>query len=101
LSVDIRQLRYTIAAADYRSLRRAAEALRLKESTLSRCVRDLEAELNVVLFERSRAGVRATVAGAAFIAGARRVVQEVEGIVSTAKAAGRGEAGRLRLGFYN
>jgi DNA-binding transcriptional LysR family regulator len=101
LSVDIRQLRYTIAAADYRSLRRAAEALRLKESTLSRCVRDLEAELNVVLFERSRAGVRPTAAGAAFIAGARRVVQEVDGTVRTAKAAGRGEAGRLRLGFYS
>lgn len=101
MSVDIRQLRYTIAAADYRSLRRAAEALRLKESTLSRCVRDLEAELNVVLFERSRAGVRPTVAGAAFIAGARRIVQEVDGTIRTAKAAGRGEAGSLQLGFYN
>ena len=64
MPVDLRQLRYTIAAADYRSLRRA-DAVRLKESTLNRCVRDLEAELNVVLFERSRAGVRPTVAGAA------------------------------------
>jgi DNA-binding transcriptional LysR family regulator len=101
LPVDLRQLRYAIAAADYRSMRRAAEALRLKESTLSRCVRDLEAGLDVVLFERSRAGVRPTVAGAAFIAGARRVVQEVEGTISMAKAAARGEAGRLRIGFYN
>jgi DNA-binding transcriptional LysR family regulator len=101
LSVDIRQLRYAIAAADYRSMRRAAEALRLKESTLSRCIRDLEAELNVVLFERSRAGVRPTAAGAALIASARRAVQDVDRIASLAKAAGRGEAGRLRLGFYN
>ncbi len=101
MPVDLRQLRYTIAAADYRSMRRAAAALRLKESTLSRCVRDLEADLDVVLFERSRAGVRPTAAGAAFLAGARRVVQEVEGTISTTKAAGRGEAGRLRLGFYN
>lgn len=101
MPVELRQLRYTIAAADYRSMRRAAAALRLKESTLSRCVRDLEADLDVVLFERSRAGVRPTAAGAAFVAGARRVIQEVEGTISTAKAAGRGEAGRLRLGFYN
>ena len=101
MPIHLRQLRYAIAAADYRSMRRAAEALRLKESTLSRCVRDLEADLDVVLFERSRAGVRPTVAGAAFIAGARRVVQEVEGIISMAKSAGRGEAGHLRLGFYN
>ncbi len=101
LPINLRQLRYAIAAADYRSLRRAADALRLKESTLSRCVRDLEAELNVVLFERSRAGVRPTAAGAALIASARRAVQVVDGIASLAKAAGRGEAGRLRLGFYN
>lgn len=101
MPVDLRQLRYAIAAADYRSMRRAAEALRLRESTLSRCVRDLEADLDVVLFERSRAGVRPTVAGSAFIAGARRVVQEVEGTISIAKAAARGEVGRLRLGFYN
>ena len=101
MSVDIRQLRYTIAAADYRSMRRAAEALRLKESTLSRCVRGLEAELSVTLFERSRAGVRPTAAGAALIAGARRIIQEIDGITTLAKASGRGEAGRLRLGFYN
>ncbi len=101
MSVDFRQFRYAIAAADYHSLRRAAEALRLKESTLSRCVRDLEAELNVVLFERSRAGVRPTAAGTAFLSSVRRIVQETETAVSTAKAAGRGEAGRLRLGFYN
>lgn len=101
MPVDLRQLRYTIAAADYRSMRRAAEALRLKESTLSRCVRDLEAELNVVLFERSRAGVRPTAAGAALIRSARRVVQEIDGIADLARAAGRGEAGHLRLGFYN
>lgn len=101
MPIDLRQLRYTIAAADYRSMRRAAEALHLKESTLSRCVRDLEAELNVTLFERSRAGVRPTAAGTAFIASARRIVQEVEGTVGTAKAAGRGEGGRLCLGFYN
>lgn len=101
MPVDFRQLRYTIAAADYRSLRRAAEVLRLKESTLSRCVRDLELELDVTLFERSRAGVRPTEAGKAFIASARRVIHEIDGLTSLAKAAGRGEAGRLRLGFYN
>jgi len=93
-------MRYAIAAADYRSLRRAAEALHLKQSTLSRCVRELEEELSVLLFERSRAGVRTTVAGATFITSARRVAQEINGITTTAKAAGRGEVGRLSIGFY-
>lgn len=101
LPIDLRQLRYTIAAADYRSMRRAAEALHLKESTLSRCVRDLEAELKVTLFERSRAGVRPTAAGVTFIISARRIMHDIDGITGLAKAGGRGEAGRLCLGFYN
>jgi DNA-binding transcriptional LysR family regulator len=100
MPVELRHLRYAIAAADYRSLRRAAEALHLKQSTLSRCMRDLEGELKVLLFERSRAGVRPTEAGTAFISGARRVVQEVDGITDIARAAGRSEVGRLTIGFY-
>jgi DNA-binding transcriptional LysR family regulator len=98
--IDFRHMRYTIAAADYGSLRRAAEAMHLKQSTLSRCVRELEDELQVTLFVRSRAGVRTTEADATFITSARRVVQEIDGITSTARAAGRGEVGRLSIGFY-
>jgi hypothetical protein len=77
VAIDLRHMRYTIAAADYRSLRRAAETLHLKQSTLSRCVRELEEELKAVLFERSRARVKPTPAGAAFITSARRVIHEV------------------------
>ncbi|OJU58188.1 MAG: LysR family transcriptional regulator [Alphaproteobacteria bacterium 62-8] len=99
-SVDIRHLRYVIAAADHHSLRRAAEALRLKESTLSRCVRELEQRLEVLLFERSRAGVRPTAAGVSFLTAARRIVREVDAMARMAKRAGRGEVGRLTVGFY-
>ena len=100
MPVELRHLRYAIAASDHRSLRRAAEILHLKQSTLSRCVRDLEEELQVQLFERSRIGVRPTAAGNAFITSARRVVQEIDCITNTARAAGRGEVGRLTIGFY-
>jgi DNA-binding transcriptional LysR family regulator len=100
VAMELRHLRYVIAAADYHSLRRAAEALHLKQSTISRCVRDLEEELHVSLFERSRAGVRPTAAGTAFITSARRVVHEIDCITKMARAAGRGEVGRLSIGFY-
>jgi len=52
------------------------------------------------MFVRSRAGVRPTAAGAAFITSVRRVVQEIEGIATMARAAGRGEVGRITIGFY-
>lgn len=92
--IDLRHMRYTIAAADYRSFRRAAEAMHLKQSTLSRCVRELEDELQVTLFVRSRAGVRPTAAGAAFITSIRRVDRRSRGLLpwrglpAAAKSAG-------------
>lgn len=58
MAFDLRQLRYALAAAEYRSFRRAADALHVKESTLSRRIRQMEERLGVALFERSRAAVR-------------------------------------------
>jgi DNA-binding transcriptional LysR family regulator len=100
LAFDLRQLRYVLAAAEYRSFRRAAEALRVKESTLSRRIRSLEEQLGVALFARSRAGVRPTPAGADLLRTAQRVIDDVEAMTGLARAAGRGEAGHLTVGFY-
>ena len=51
-AVDLVHLRYAVAAADHGSFRRAAEALLLKQSKLSRCVRQLEELIGVVVFDR-------------------------------------------------
>lgn len=100
MAFDLRQLRYALAAAEYRSFRRAADVLRVKESTLSRRIRGMEERLGTVLFERSRAGVRPTVAGADFLRTARRVIDDVDAMTGRARSSGRGEAGRLTVGFY-
>jgi len=55
--IELRHLRYAVAAARFRSFRRAAEALRVKQSILSRRILQLEDRLGVVLFERSSRGV--------------------------------------------
>ena len=60
---SLQNLRYALAAADYGSFRRAAEALLLRQSTLSRCVRQLEESIGMAVFERSSGGVRATQGG--------------------------------------
>lgn len=95
---DFKHLRYAMAAAEYRSFRRAAEALRLKQSTLSRQIRRMEQRLGVLLFERSSTGARPTAAGFAFLRTARRIVEDVDAMTNQARAAGRGEAGRLTIG---
>ncbi|WP_167713185.1 helix-turn-helix domain-containing protein, partial [Sphingomonas trueperi] len=71
---EIRQLCYAIAAADHGSFYRAARALDIEQSTLSRSISKLERSIGMSIFERSRAGVKTTLAGAAFIRGARPMV---------------------------
>jgi DNA-binding transcriptional LysR family regulator len=98
--VDLQHLRYAVAAADHGSFRRAAEILLLQQSTLSRCIRQLEHSLGMTVFERSSGGVRATTAGRHFLRTARSIVEQMDSLVNSAYHVGRGEVGRLSVGFY-
>ena len=71
-AITLQHLRYVVAAADRGSFRQAAEALFLKQSTLSRAIRQLEETLRINVFERSSGGVKATTAGQCEPAGVRR-----------------------------
>lgn len=98
MAFDIRQLRHAIAAADHGSIYRAARALDVEQSTLSRSILKLERSIGMPIFERSRAGVTMTLAGNAFIRGARPMVVTADKLVAMMRAAGQGRAGGLRLG---
>ena len=99
-AVDLQHLRYALAAADHGSFRRAAEVLLLRQSTLSRCISQLEHSLGMVVFERSSGGVRATAAGRSFLRTARSILEQMDSLVNSTHRAGCGEAGRLSVGFY-
>jgi DNA-binding transcriptional LysR family regulator len=99
-AVDLLHLRYALAAADHGSFRRAAEVLLLQQSTLSRCISQLEHSLGMTVFERSSGGVRATTAGRHFLQTARSIVEQMDSLVNSTYHVGRGEAGRLSVGFY-
>jgi hypothetical protein len=99
-AVDLLHLRYAVAAADHGSFRRAAEVLLLQQSTLSRCIGQLEHSLGMTVFERSSGGVRATTAGRHFLRTARSIVEQMDSLVNSTHHVGRGEAGRLSVGFY-
>ena len=98
--VDLQHLRYAVAAADHGSFRRAAEVLLLRQSTLSRCIHQLEERIQMIVFERTSGGVQATEAGQGFLGLARSILEQVDSLVITAHRAGRGETGRLTIGYY-
>ena len=99
-SIELRHLRYAVAGAHFRSFRRAADSLGIKQSTLSRCIRQMEERLGITLFERSSGGVRLTPAGTEVLRTSRHLVETVDHMAASAKGIGRGEAGRLMVGFY-
>jgi DNA-binding transcriptional LysR family regulator len=96
----LQHLRYAVSAAEHGSFRRAAVALLLRQSTLSRCVRQLEESTGLIVFERFSGGARPTQAGQEFLRNARSILEQVDALAATAHSTGRGEAGRLAIGFY-
>jgi DNA-binding transcriptional LysR family regulator len=96
---DFVQLRHALAAADFGSFRRAAEALNIEQSTLSRSIRQLEHLVGADLFCRSSGGVDLTRAGRGFLHMARSMLEQADTLVAVTRANGRGDAGRISIGF--
>ena len=99
-TLDFTGLLYSLAVAEHLGFRKAAVALGIQESAVSRRVRALEDRLHVSLFERGAHGVRLTIAGERFLSHARAALSEIDYAAAGARAAGRGEQGRLRVGFF-
>jgi DNA-binding transcriptional LysR family regulator len=76
--MDLNAVRMFVAAVQAGSLSAAAARLDLALPTLSRRIRELEAELNVRLFERNARGVRLTDAGTRLYEHASRGIESLE-----------------------
>jgi DNA-binding transcriptional LysR family regulator len=100
LDVDLRDMRWAIIAAQHRSLRKAAESLNVRQSTLSRTLRNLENRVGAELFERTNGGTRPTPVGREFLGAARHIIEETDAAFARLKAMSSGEAGRLTIGVY-
>jgi len=94
----LRQLRYLIALAEQSHFGRAAGRLGISQPSLSLQIGNLEDLLGLRLVERGRGPVTLTPAGREVVARARRVRDEVQGIVDLAATMGAGLVGTLRLG---
>jgi len=99
--MELRSLRYFVALAEELHFGRAARRLSITQPPLSLAIRALEAELDVQLFARNRRHVALTHAGAAFLDQARGVLARAAEAVETARAADRGDVGRLVIGFMS
>jgi DNA-binding transcriptional LysR family regulator len=97
--MELRHLRYFVAAAEAENVSRAALSLHVSQPALSRQIRDLEDELGLPLFARTSKSVRLTEAGRTFLTHARAVLKHAEEAVSIARAVAAGRAGEVHVGY--
>jgi DNA-binding transcriptional LysR family regulator len=95
--MELRHLRYFVAVAAHGSFNRAAEILHLTQPALSRQVKDLEAELGVLLLVRGQNMVKLTESGDLFYEEAREVIARANEAIHRVRGEARGET--LRVGY--
>ncbi|MBE65208.1 MAG: LysR family transcriptional regulator [Gammaproteobacteria bacterium] len=98
MSPSIKQIRYICAVAEYKHFSKAAEACFVTQSTLSAAIQDLESQLGVIIFERSKKSVLITPSGEKLLDQARKILGELEDFVSLAKMNQDALTGDIRLG---
>ncbi|MFN7635139.1 MAG: LysR family transcriptional regulator, partial [Acetobacteraceae bacterium] len=97
--MNLRDLRYLLAATEHGHFGRAADACGISQPTLSVQLRKIEEELGVALFERTGKTVVPTAACRRLIVHVRAAVAEADAILSVARDLRDPLAGRFRLGI--
>ena len=94
MNISLRQMRAFAAVTQYGSFTGAARQLSLTQSAVSMLVQQLEQELRLQLFDRSRTAITLTEAGKNLLPRAQRILEDVRQVVE-----GASEIRALRRGF--
>ena len=95
---SVRHLRHLLALYECGHFGRAAEACRVTQSTLSASIKELEAVLEATLVDRTKRRVVLTPVGIETVERARRIIQDIEDLVSFTASAREPLSGALRMG---
>ncbi|KAF5068611.1 LysR family transcriptional regulator [Oscillibacter ruminantium] len=76
--MDIKHLEFFCTVAHYGSINKAAQELYISQPHLSHIIRDMEADVGVPLFQRTKQGVTLTHEGQNFLEHAKVILKEME-----------------------
>lgn len=96
-NVTLDQLRMLVAIDDTGSFTAAARQVQRAQSAVSHAIRTLEADLDVVLFDRSTRKPRRTQAGDAIISEARMILSRVDHLKARARGISAGMESEISL----
>jgi DNA-binding transcriptional LysR family regulator len=97
MDVNLRQIRGFVAIAELGSFTKAAQAHNLAQPSLTVQIRQLEAGLGARLLDRNTRAAQLTAVGREMLPGFRRVLQEVDAVVSNTRALVTRQRGVVRL----
>lgn len=97
--MNIKQLSYFIAVAEELHFGRAADRLDMAQPPLSRQIKQLEEELEAVLFNRGRSAIALTQAGERLLERGKSIIAQLDDTRLEVRRLGQGAEGRLRIGF--
>lgn len=75
---SLRQLKYVIKTVELGSINEAAKQLFISQPSLSNALKNIEDELNILIFQRSAKGISLTSDGEEFLAYARQIIEQVD-----------------------
>lgn len=96
--MTLQQLQYIVALDTHRHFVKAAESCFVAQPTLTLQVKKLEAQMGLVLFDRSSQPLKPTPAGELFIAKARQILRDVQQLKNLVKDELEQMQGVFRLG---
>lgn len=95
MNVTLRQLRVFIEVARRQSFSRAGDEIGLTQSAVSRCVRELEAEIGLKLIDRTTRDVQLTDVGANLVASVSRLLGDLDDTLREIREIGEQRRGRV------
>lgn len=97
--MELRLLRSFLVLGQELHFAKAAEKLFITQSALTKQLKQLEAELGVLLLNRTKRQVSLTAAGNYLMDEAEFILNHVDNVVSATKRKAEGEEGEIRIGF--
>ncbi len=79
-SLNILHMKYAVEVANAGSLNRASEGLLIAPPNLSRSIKELEADLGIIIFDRSSRGMVLTKRGEEFIYYAKKILEQIDDV---------------------
>ncbi|MBO5160482.1 MAG: LysR family transcriptional regulator [Lachnospiraceae bacterium] len=97
--MNINQLKYFIAVAEYQSFTKAANQYYISQTAITQQIHALEEQMGVSLIDRTRRPIALTPAGNVFLIEAKAIVERINTALSRVHDASTGLVGTLRIGY--